>query len=80
MQVVNSYEAKTQLSKLIARALKGERIIIARAGKPLVELTPYRAEQPRTPGMWKGKVRIARDFDSPVTDIERAIYGDDPSD
>ena len=80
MEIVNSYEAKTQLSRLIKRALRGERIVIARAGQPLVELKPYEPSQPRVSGLWKGKVRIAEDFDAPVPDLERALYGDDASD
>jgi antitoxin (DNA-binding transcriptional repressor) of toxin-antitoxin stability system len=74
MEIVNSYEAKTQLSKLIERALAGERIVIARAGRPLVELRPYRSVRPRVPGVWKGKARIARDFDAPVEELEQAVY------
>lgn len=76
MEIVNSYEAKTQLSRLMRRALDGERIIIARAGKPLIELTPYRPQPPRQPGAWKGKVRISKNFDEPLTELEDDIYGD----
>ena len=79
MEIVNSYEAKTHLSRLIRRALKGERIVIARAGKPLVELLPYREQQRRVGGIWKGKVHMADDFDEPLNDLEREIYGDDSS-
>jgi antitoxin (DNA-binding transcriptional repressor) of toxin-antitoxin stability system len=77
MEIVNCYEAKTQLSRLIRRALAGERIVIARAGKPLVELKPCQQAQRRTPGVWKGKVRIARDFDAPIPELEAAIHGHD---
>ena len=38
--VVNVHEAKTNLSKLLARVENGETIMIARAGKPIAELTP----------------------------------------
>lgn len=80
MEIVNSYEAKTQLSRLIRRALAGERIVIARSGKPLVELKPYEPGPPRIFGLWKGKIRMADDFDAPVQELEEAIYGDaDPS-
>ena len=76
MVMVNSYEAKTQLSKLIRRALEGERIVIAKAGKPLVELRPYREQEPRKGGIWRGKVKMAEDFDQPLTDLEAEIYGE----
>ncbi len=38
--MVNVYEAKTQLSQLIDRALNGEKIVLARRGKPLIEFLP----------------------------------------
>lgn len=37
---VNIHAAKTRLSQLVARVEKGERIIIARAGKPVAQLIP----------------------------------------
>jgi len=42
---VNLYEAKTQLSNLVERAAKGEEIVIAKAGKPMVRLVPISAEE-----------------------------------
>lgn len=39
MQTVNIHEAKTQLSRLIDQAVKGESFIIAKVGKPLVKVT-----------------------------------------
>lgn len=41
MNVINVHEAKTNLSKLIARAANGERIIIGKAGKPMARLEPF---------------------------------------
>lgn len=38
--VVNIHAAKTRLSRLVARAEKGERIVIARNGKPAAQLVP----------------------------------------
>jgi prevent-host-death family protein len=38
--IVNMHYAKTHLSKLVARAEKGERITIARDGKPVAQLGP----------------------------------------
>lgn len=61
---VNIHEAKTHLSRLVDRAAAGEEIIIARAGKPLARLVAYVPPvEERKLGMWKGKVRIAPDFD-----------------
>ena len=50
----NVAEAKAKLSELLDRAVAGEDIVIARAGKPLVRLTPTKRKRPRKPGAWKG--------------------------
>ncbi len=52
--VVNMYDAKAQLSRLIDRAAAGEDILIARAGKPIVRLVPVEDTLPRQPGLLKG--------------------------
>lgn len=39
-RIVNIHDAKTRLSQLVARAERGERILIARAGKPVARLGP----------------------------------------
>jgi len=79
-QTVNLYEAKTQLSKLVERAAAGEDIVIAKAGKPLARLTALEPEKKkrREPGIWKGKVWIADDFDDPLPEeILRAFEGEE---
>jgi prevent-host-death family protein len=69
MATVNVHEAKTHLSALLERASSGERIIIARAGKPLAVLGPIApASRERKPGLLKGRIRIAGDFDAPLPD------------
>jgi prevent-host-death family protein len=50
---VNIAEAKARLSELLDRALGGEEIVIARAGKPLARLTPLKPKRPRKPGAWR---------------------------
>lgn len=65
--VLNLYEAKTSLSKLVDRAAAGEEIIIAKAGRPLAKLVPLtQVRKPRQPGGWQGKIQIADDFDAPL--------------
>lgn len=44
MTVVNMHEAKTRLSQLVEAALRGEEVLIARAGKPVVRIEPLIAE------------------------------------
>lgn len=61
---VNIHEAKSHLSSLISRAEAGEDIVIARANKPVVRLTPIRQPiQERVLGEAKGLVEIHADFD-----------------
>jgi len=63
MITINIHNAKTHLSQLIAKALAGEEVVIAKAGKQLVRLLPIETSTPRASGQWKGKVSIAADFD-----------------
>jgi prevent-host-death family protein len=64
MEIANIHEAKSQLSKLIESAMNGEEVIIAKAGQPMVRLVPIHTDDsPRQGGQWKGRVRIAEDFD-----------------
>lgn len=69
MQTINIHDAKTQFSKLIEAASQGERVIIAKAGKPVAELVAIENAPPsRKPGSLKGKIKIAEDFDAPLPD------------
>jgi prevent-host-death family protein len=71
-KIVNVHEAKTHFSKLLKRVMSGERIIIAKAGQPVAVLSPITGSTPRrTPGMDKGKVTIAPDFDAPLPEFEQ---------
>lgn len=72
--VKNLYEAKTQLSKLVDRASKGEEFILAKDGVPLARLGPLAHQDRRKPGGWEGKVWIADDFNGPMPDEEMALW------
>jgi prevent-host-death family protein len=74
---INLYEAKTNLSQLVERAAAGEEIIIAKAGRPLARLVAFhQRREVRKPGLLKGEIRIAPDFDAPLpADIERGLRG-----
>jgi prevent-host-death family protein len=63
--IVNIHEAKTHFSKLLAKVGAGEEIIIAKAGKPVARLGPIepKAQKKRVPGIDKGKIWMADDFD-----------------
>jgi prevent-host-death family protein len=79
MKTVNIHEAKTQLSKLIEGATKGESFIIAKAGKPVVKVTALTAPtgtQVRRLGFMAGQISVPRDFDRMgKEEIERAFGG-----
>jgi len=69
MGPVNIFQAKTQLSKLVELAEKGEDVIIARAGKPVARLTRLETvKKPIRYGLLKGKIHIPEDFDAPLPD------------
>ena len=69
--MINIHEAKTNLSRLLERVMKGEKIIIAKAGKPVAVLSPYpQKHHVRTPGNDAGKVVIQPDFDAPLAEFD----------
>ncbi len=69
MRTVNIHAAKTQLSRLVDDAAKGEEIVIAKAGKPVARLVPLTKSRPnRRLGGLAGKVQIPEDFDTPLPD------------
>ena len=64
---VNVHEAKTNLSRLLSQVEKGEKIIIAKAGKPVALLTKFTEEKPgRIMGKDAGLFEIPEDFDAPL--------------
>lgn len=75
--MVNMHEAKTNLSRLVARVAEGEEIVIGRAGVPVAKLVPYDGEPPRRQlGIWKDRLWLADDWDSDETneEIARSFY------
>jgi prevent-host-death family protein len=64
---VNIHDAKTNLSRLLERALEGEEVVIMKAGKPLVRLEPVEnAPVARKLGTAKGQFVVPDDFDAPL--------------
>jgi prevent-host-death family protein len=64
MTTVNMHEAKTHLSRLVEQAAKGETVIIAKAGKPMVKLVAVEAPVRKSRlGSLKGQFQIPDDFD-----------------
>lgn len=72
---VNIHEAKTHLSRLLARVARGEEVIIAKSGRPLAKLVPLPAlRTKRKFGLDAGKVWIADDFDELPPDFLEEFY------
>lgn len=78
-KIVNLYEAKTHLSKLVDEASAGEEIIIAKAGRPKARLVSLeKAKRARKPGALKGQIWIAGDFDDELpSEILAGFLGED---
>jgi antitoxin (DNA-binding transcriptional repressor) of toxin-antitoxin stability system len=73
---VNMHEAKTKLSQLGEKAWQGEKVVIAKAGKPYLELVPLReGRRKRTPGRLAGKITIADDFDATAPEVVASFEG-----
>jgi prevent-host-death family protein len=77
MKQVNVHEAKTELSKLLELVEAGERVIIARAGRPVAILSAYQPSvRKRRLGQFRGQGRILDDFDDLPEDIRSSFEGD----
>ncbi len=72
---VGMHEAKTNFSRLVDSARRGEDVIVERSGRPVAKIVPY--DEPRglmaLEGVWKGKGHIPADFDELPEDLQRAF-------
>lgn len=70
------HEAKTHLSRLLARVAAGEEVVISKAGRPVARLVPFRdVRQPRPLGLDQHLPHyIAPDFDAPLPDDVLASF------
>ncbi|MEA2547862.1 MAG: hypothetical protein QOE42_460 [Chloroflexota bacterium] len=72
-ETVNVHVAKTHLSRLLERVEAGEELVIARAGRPIARLVPFQPRrEPRKPGLLRGQIWLADDWDSPEVNEEIA--------
>lgn len=77
MQTINIHEAKTQLSKLVERAAKGESFVIAKAGKPMVKVTALDAPestQMKRFGFMAGQIKVPEDFNTMGADEIQDLF------
>ena len=80
METINIHEAKTQLSRLVEKAAKGESFIIAKAGKPMVKVVPLDAPGPdkqKRLGFLAGQIEVPDDFDTMGADQIQAMFQGD---
>ena len=71
------HEAKSQLSKLGEKVWAGETVVIAKAGKPYLDLLPHKGRhEPRKPGRFKGQISIPDDFNQTSEEIIATFEGD----
>lgn len=75
MTRVGMHEAKSNLSKLVERVEAGEEIVITRRGEPAARLVPERQGGgfAALAGAWRGRVRIADDFDELPDDLAESL-------
>jgi len=69
------HEAKSNLSKLVERVEAGEEIVLTRRGEPAARLVPERQGGgfASLAGVWRGRVRIADDFDELPDDLAESL-------
>jgi prevent-host-death family protein len=80
MQTYNIHDAKTQLSKLVEMAAKGESFVIAKAGKPMVKVIALDApvsSQMKRFGFMAGQIKVPADFNvMGATEIQKLFEGE----
>ena len=74
MVTVNVHEAKTNLSRLLARVEAGEEVVIARNGKPVARLVALQRRGKRQFGSWKGRIALDDSFFDPLPEEELAAW------
>lgn len=76
MDAVSIYDAKTHLSRLVARAEHGEETVITRHGRPVARIVPMPPRATvRTPGALRGQIMVGPDFDDFTDEDAQDWYG-----
>lgn len=79
MKTINIHDAKTQLSKLVDEASKGEPFVIAKSGKPMVKVTALGSpvgKQMKRLGFMLGQISVPADFDRMGQEEIESIFAD----
>jgi len=80
MRTINIHEAKTHLSRLVDEAVQGDSFIIAKAGKPKVQVIGLDAPAStvkRRLGFLKGQIKVPDDFDTMMADEIEKMFSDE---
>ena len=76
METITIHKAKTELSRLIEKACRGEEIVIARGKKPVVRLVAIEDNHgERKPGILRGKLKVGPEFFEPLPKEELDAWG-----
>lgn len=77
METINIHKAKTQLSRLVEQAAKGESFVIAKAGKPMVKVMALNAPEPsqvKRFGFLAGQIKVPDDFNTMAADEIQKLF------
>ena len=70
LDLVNVHDLKTNYSKYLDKVASGQEILLGKHGNVVAKIVPIaQAQQPRHPGVLKGKVWMSSDFDAPMTSL-----------
>ncbi len=78
MKTVNIHEAKTHLSRLLEGVANGESFVIAKAGKPVAQVTPIVEKVQRRIGFMEGQFEVPDDFNTMFAEEIRSMFEDGP--
>ncbi len=70
---VNYDDLKTQITDLIEAAMRGDKVVITKNGRQIIQLVPMKTAHRRKFGSARGKIKFAPDFNAPLTDFSEYI-------
>jgi prevent-host-death family protein len=66
---VNYDDVKTQITELIEAAIRGDKVVITRNGRQIIQLVPMKTARKPKFGSARGKIKFASDFNAPLADF-----------
>lgn len=66
---VNYDDLKSQIMDLVEAAMRGDKVVITKNGRQIVQLIPMKPAHRRQFGSARGKIKFARDFNAPLSDF-----------